>query len=76
MDAAFIGTMGTTVKITMCFHTVTDYAAATMRTDRCQRMNGTFKTIEHMDLTILVNLKTFIILVTADFTNIICCARP
>jgi len=65
------GAMGTTVKDIFRFHTMTDDSAATMRTYRCQGMNGTFETIKDMRLASDPHFEAFIVHVAADFTALI-----
>jgi hypothetical protein len=63
VDAILVGTMGTAEEDPIHLHTVTNDTTATMRACRCQGVNGTFKAIEYMRLTVLSDLKTFVIFV-------------
>jgi hypothetical protein len=76
VNAALIGAMSATIKSAVRFHAMTYNLAATVRARRRHGMNGTLKTIEHVDFTALVNLKALIVLVATHFTNIVRCARP
>jgi len=69
IDSMLAGTMGTTVKDTFRFHTMTDDSAATMRAGRCQGMNRTFETIKDMRLASDPHFEAFIVHVTAYFTS-------
>ena len=68
MDAILFGTMGTAEEDTIHLHAVTNNTAAAMRARGCQGMDGTFEAVEHMRLTVLAHLKTFVVFVAAYFT--------
>jgi hypothetical protein len=71
MDSLLAGTMGTTVKDSLCLHAVTDDPTAAVRAGWRQCLNGTFKAIEDMGLTTHPHFKTLIVHVTAYFTAFI-----
>jgi hypothetical protein len=48
VNAMLLGAVGTAVKNTICFHTVTDDPAATMSTGGRQSVDSTLETIENM----------------------------
>jgi hypothetical protein len=61
--------MGTAEEDTVHLHAMTKDTASAMGTGGCQGMDGTFKAIEYMCLTVLAHFKTFVILVAAHLAN-------
>jgi hypothetical protein len=60
--------MGAAIDRAVCFHTVTENAAATVFACRGKRLDGAFKAIERVRVTSLKDLKGFIVLITTGFT--------
>jgi len=62
------GAVGTTEEDTVNFHAVTNDLTPAVDTLGRERMDGTFKTIEHMRIAMHAHLKTLVVLVSAHFT--------
>jgi len=69
MDAVLTRTMRATVKDTVHLCAVTDDLTPAVGTLGCQRMDGTFETVEDVRFTIHADFKTFIVFVAADLTG-------
>src|SRR5262249_36131604 len=61
MHPALIGTIGTTVKGAIGFHTVTNNFAATMGASRRHRLNSALKTVKYMNRAVLMHFEALII---------------
>src|SRR5262245_9106637 len=63
------GTMRAAIEAPVCFDTVADHSAATVRADGRQGVNGTLEAVEHVRLGALGNPERFVVLVTTDLTS-------
>lgn len=63
------GTMGTAEDLTLRLHPVANDAAITMLTDRSQGMDGAFKAVKNMWLTVESHREGFVVNVSAGFAG-------
>jgi hypothetical protein len=65
------GAVGATVKNAIRLHAMANDTTAAMSTFWRKGMDGTLKTIEHVCLISQPHFKTFVVLIAANFTNVI-----
>jgi hypothetical protein len=59
--------MNATIDLPVGFHTVTDDATVAVRTNRCQRVDRAFETIERVMLSGYDHFKRLVIFIFANF---------
>jgi hypothetical protein len=69
MDTMLGSTVSAAVQGIPGLHAVTDDLAAAMRAGRRQRVDGALEAVEYMGLTTHLDLKTFVVGVSADLTG-------
>ena len=65
--ARVLGTVGATENHIALFHTVADHPAAAVFTGRRQRVDGTFKRIKNMFLTVQRDRERLVVFIAANF---------